>query len=246
MRLIRPVLLSLPLLVPADAMVQTLPGGTIHFAWDDCYGGGGAANKAWVCDSNVGAPFTLYASVVPPPGLTQYVGHLAVFDLWSSTSLMPNWWRFSFAGCRLSSSLTAVPALGATTCPDVISHPQFGGIDYAFPFGDGNLTRLRTAYAVESHLAGPLGSTEELTALAISIDRRRTTGTPICTGCSVPLCIEFKSVLLDQLDPNLPKGLVTTGEQRYVSWNGPAPNTPCPASTPVESRTWGQVKSLYR
>lgn len=248
MRSIPRLMLSLALFATSSASAQTLPGGSIHLAWDDCYGGGGAANKAFACDTNVGQPFSLYASVVPPPGVTQYVGHLAVFDLRWSSAQLPNWWRIGSTtppSCRVASSLSAVPAAGATTCLDVTGHPQFGGIDYNFTNSPGD-ARLRTAYAMETHLAGPLASTQELTVLAITIDRRRTTGTGSCAGCAEPVCIEFVSLLLDQVDLNLPQARVTTGEQRFVTWNGPAPFTSCPASTPVQPRTWGQVKSLYR
>lgn len=227
------------------ASAQNLPGGSIHLAWNDCYlgGGGGLANMTFVCNTNAGAAFAAYASVVPPTGLTEYVGSAAVFDIQGSTASLPLWWQIG--GCRLSSSLTAAPAAGVTSCLDLSDNPQFGGIDYNFT-NSPNRARLRTAYAMDAGLAGPVADTDELTALVITINRNRTTGTGSCAGCLTPVCIVFNSILLDQVNPALPKGVVTSGEQQWVTWQGASAQVPCPAATPTQSRTWGQVKSLYR
>lgn len=229
------------------ASAQTLPGGSIHLAWDDCYfaGGGGGIDKTFACNSNAGAARNIFASVVPPTGLTQYVGHIAVFDLQSATSPLPLWWQFQAGGCRLATSLTAAPAAGVTSCLDLTDNPQFGGIDYAAAGSGPNRARLRTAYAMDAGLAGPVADTDELTVLQISINNNRTTGAGSCAGCNVPVCLVFNSLLLDQVDTNLPRGLVSSGEQQFVTWQGSV-GVACPAATPTQSKTWGQVKSLYR
>jgi len=236
------------------ASAQTLPGGSIHIMWDDCYaagGGGGAVNKTFACNSNAGASFTAYASVVPPSGLTQYVGHIAVLDLQSATPALPDWWKIGATtppACRVASALGAAPAAGATTCLDLTDNTQFGGIDYNFS-ASPNRARLRTAYAMDAGLAGPVADTDELTVLAISINRSRTVlqgAIQPCTGCSTPVCLVFNSLLLDQVDPNLPRGLVSSGEQQFVTWQGSSAQVPCPGATPTQNKTWGQVKSLYR
>ena len=227
------------------ASAQNLPGGSIHMGWMDCYfgGAGGVANQAFVCNTNAGAAFIAFASVVPPTGLTQYVGSAAVFDIQSSAASLPLWWQYG--GCRLSTSLTAAAAAGVTTCPDLTNNPQFGGIDYNFTNNPAR-ARLRTAYAMDAGLAGPVSDAEELTVLQLSINRNRTTGTGSCAGCLTPVCIVFNSLLLDQVNPSLPKGYVVSGEQQWLTWQGANAQVPCPAATPTQSKTWGQVKSLYR
>ncbi len=225
------------------ASAQNLPGGSINLAWGDCYfgGAGGTVDQAFACNLNTGAAFTLFASVVPPTGLTQFVGTAAVIDFQSAASPMPLWWQYG--GCRLSTSLTAAPAAGVTSCPDLTNNPQFGGIDYAYGFGGLNRARLRTAYAIDAGLAGPVSDAAELTVLQLTINKNRTTGTGSCAGCLTPVCIVFNSLLLDQVNPALPKGVVTSGPQQFATWQG---GGSCPGSTPTQSRTWGQVKSLYR
>lgn len=223
------------------ASAQILPGGSIGLAWDDCVSGGGAVDQAFACTQNTGTAFSLIASVTPPAGLTEYVGSAAVIDFQSAASPMPLWWQYG--GCRLATSMTAAPAAGITTCLDLTDNPQFGGIDYAYGFGGTNRARLRTAYAMDAGLAHPVQSVDEMTVLQISINRNRTTGTGSCSGCLQPVCIVFNSLLLDQVNPSLPKGYVTSGPQQFATWQG---GGSCPGSTPTQSRTWGQVKSLYR
>ena len=226
------------------ASAQNLPGGSIHMGWDDCYfgGAGGGSDMTFACNTNAGAAFNAYASVIPPAGLTQFVGSAGVFDIQGASAALPLWWQIG--GCRASSSLTAAPAAGVTSCLDLTDNPQFGGLDYNFT-NSPNRARLRTAYAMDAGLAGPV-SVDEYTVLVLTINRQRTTGTGSCAGCATPVCIVFNSLLLDQVDPLLPKGNVTSGEQQWVTWQGLSSQVPCPAATPTQSKTWGQVKSLYR
>lgn len=226
------------------ASAQTLPGGSIQLTWDECYqgGDGGGSNKSFSCDADPAEPFVLVASVIPPEGLTQYVGHVGVFDFLSATSAMPDWW--SFGSCQPATGIVAVPGAGDTSCPDLVDLPQFGGQDFAVPFGSPNRARLRTAYAINADLAGPLQSTQEATVLRIRIAGARTAAPGACSGCPTGVCIVFTSLLLDQADPALPRFLISSGEQQVVAWNGTLFGSTC--ITPARPSTWGQLKSLYR
>lgn len=229
-----------------EASAQNLPGGSILLAWDDCYAGGNAGgyDKRFACDTDEGEPFTLVASVIPPEGLTEYIGSYAVFEFISTVSPVPDWWRIGT--CRPASALTAVPGSGGTTCPDITDAPQYGGIDFAQSPALGHSMRLRTAYATRLEDAGPIPGGVERTLLRISIDRSRSSGEERCEGCSQRLCIAFLSALLDQVDPNLPKGFITLGEQQIIGWQGGSWSTNGCYPTATEARTWGQLKSLYR
>ena len=88
----------------------------------------------------------------------------------------------------------------------------------------------------------------EYDAFRIVIDYSHTVGEGSCTGCLNPACIIFKSLLLTQ-----PEGVgdvtITTGLQTQLSWRGAIYNdcgtcttSPCP----IERRTWGSLKSLFR
>lgn len=238
---------SLLLLMPVVPRAQTLPGGSIHLAWDDCYhaGAGGIIDKDFACDSDAGS-HELHASVNPPEGLTEYVGHLAVFELQAASPTMPLWWTFWSGGCRLPSSLTADPSPGATTCAALTDHPQFGGTDYAPVASSTSRARFRTLFAMDDRLVHPVATGVERTVVRIRLDHRGTTGPDACEGCRTPVCIVFQSLLLDQRDQSLPRAWVTSGEQQFVSWWG-RQGVHCPGGwVPAEGRTWGQLKCLYR
>lgn len=233
-------------LLPPDNPPFVSP--SINLAWDDCFNGGagGTTNKSFACDVSTGEPFRLIASVRPPAGITDFVGTLCVFDLQSASPTLPLWWQYQSGGCRLATSLTAVPVTGVTSCPDLELNPQSGGIDYAAIQSGPNRSRLRTAFAIDVSLAHPLDHTLEYTILPITIDRRRTTGLGSCSGCATPMCIVFESVLLDQVQAGSAARLTTLGNWYYATWQGPHQAVPCPAATPAVTRTWGQLKSLYR
>ena len=218
---------------------------SMNLAWSDCSndGLGGTSNMSFACNTNTGDTFKLFASVRPPSGITDYTGNACTLDLQSATAgSFPLWWQFG--GCRLASALAAAPSSAQTTCPDLSTLPHFGGIDYNFT-NYPNRARLRTAYSIEGGASHPLDSLLEQTVLAITVNRSRTVNTGSCSGCTVPLCIVWSSILIDrQTGPDVT--LITAGERYWATWQGASQSVPCPAATPVQSRTWGQVKSLYR
>lgn len=219
--------------------------GGLNLSWDDC-GSNGNADAVFACNTNAGAAFNLFASVAASTNLQNFVGSVMVLDFQSESATLPDWWQYG--GCRLATSLTAAPAAGVTTCTDITDNPQFGGIDYTTAFGgNANRSRLRTAYAMDAGLAGPLASGTEHTLIQVAINRNRTTGTGSCAGCSTPMCIVLNSVLLDQVNTSLPVVLETEPlQRRHVTWQGTPTGFTCPDAVPVKSRTWGQLKSLYR
>ena len=238
------LLLAAVLLVSVPA--QSLAGAerSLALAWDDCYneGNGGGATKSFACDTNEGDVFKLIASVVPPLGMLTYVGQAAVFDLQTGATALPDWWRIG--ACRVSSSLTAAPNAGGSSCLELVDEEHFGGLDYAIASqGNPRQARLRTAFAFDASRATALTGGEERALLEIRLDRSRTAGPGACAGCGEALCIVLNSVLLDELDTNTPRVVLTSGPQAMVLWQSPGQWN---CITPTKPRTWGQLKSLYR
>jgi len=227
------------------ASTATAGGGGLNLSWDDC-GSNGSADMTFACNTNAGTPFNLFASASPGTALQNFVGTILVIDFQSETTTLPDWW--AYGGCRLATSLTAAPAAGVTTCSDITDNPQFGGIDYAVAFeGNASRSRLRTAYAMDAGLAPAVPAGTEYTLMQLTINRNRTTGAGSCTGCATPICIVFNSVLLDQVDTGLPRVIETEPlQRRHVTWQGAPTAFICPDAVPAKSRTWGQLKSLYR
>lgn len=243
MRLLLALAASVLTLSAPIASAQILPGGSVHLAWDDCFAGGagGASSKSFACDTDQGGAFHLFASVVPPEGITEYIGSYAVIDFQFDSGTVPDWWRLGT--CRSLSSITAAPAALETSCPDLTSDPQYGGIEFAPSPSRTNHMRLRTVFATRLEDAGPLPTTTEHTLLRIAIDRRNTGGASGCADCPISACIVFQLALLDQIDQQLPKGIITTGDQQFVFWQNSSVGC---VALPTRPRTWGQIKSLYR
>src|SRR5262245_1949996 len=98
--IVRLALLSL--LLPAQVLAEG-----INLSWDDC-GFNGLANKVFACNNNVGAPFTMIGSFIPPAGINEYIGMEAVLTVQSSTSTLPDWWRHGLGQCRGSTALNTI------------------------------------------------------------------------------------------------------------------------------------------
>ena len=221
--------------------------GGISLAWNDCLGAGGASNRTFACDTNVGSN-DLYVSFDPTVELPDVNGAQVTIYLRSASSQLPAWWQFKNAGsCRLT-ALSAQPIPGS--CADlwggqataniaayltVVQVPTYSP-DFAFILG---LVSVPGASAVAVHPG------TEYTAMVIRISNAKTVGIGACAGCEGQVCLVLKEVLLatnnsgdlnmrNPIQEDCP-GFPGTS---VVSWQG--------SPTPALNRTWGQMKSLYR
>ena len=215
-------------------------GEGISLQWDDCPPLG-TDQKQFACDTNTGDPFSLILSVVPPEGITDFVGFVAVVDLDFQMKDVPPWW--DFPGCRLGSDLEVTRATNYASCPEITDQPLFMGFAYDFAYGYPYRSRLRIAAAIDVELAHPLPATEPLTLCRVALSRRSTVGPSACAGCLVPACLSFRWVLLDAVSPES-RRTVSSGSTIFALWQNAYP---CPmVASPAVPHTWGQIKSLYR
>jgi len=219
----------------------------VNLSWLDC-GASGVADRTFACTSNTGNN-DMYASVVAPTTLTQFVGIDVVMDLISATNPLPDWWSLnSSTGCR-TSSLTMVSDFSASTsggaaCTDFFQGGGGGGIG-AYRVGEGGITnraRIVAFWAVP--VEGTLDQTETY-MFRLRVNNARTVGTGACAGCLDQVCIVLNSINLAQ-----PAGVgdyfmtgPPAGGRDFVTWQGAGANC---ALVPTKNKTWGQVKSLYR
>ena len=219
----------------------------INLAWDDC-GSSGVAVKSFDCASNSGVPFTMVASFLPPPGVDEFLGISAQIDASSSPSALPDWWKHGTGQCRGTSGLSVSFDFtgGPFSCMDFYQGQAAGGFAYDIGFGSPDRARLRIQCAVPIDNRGPVDANFEYYAFKVNLQRSKSTSTGSCTGCSTPMCIVLNSIQLFQPpeaanDPEISNA----ANSNYVTWQG-AVVPGCPLSTGVNSRSWGQVKSLYR
>src|SRR5262245_52141977 len=109
----KPLLITVALLALTTSRASA---GGMNLAWSDCLGAGGAINRNFACNTNVGSN-DLYVSYDPPVNIPDLNGANPLIDLQSASSPLPQWWQMKNAGtCRLA-SLSAISAITGT-CPD--------------------------------------------------------------------------------------------------------------------------------
>jgi len=221
--------------------------GGISLAWNDCLGAGGASNRTFACDTNVGSN-DLYVSFDPPVAVPDVNGSTLVIYLQSASSPLPGWWQFKNAGsCRLA-SLSAAVGPGSCVGPWSASSQTVVAIaayqvTAVFPTLPLNSARIIAVAAVPTTDAVAVQPGTEYTAMVIRINNAKTLGAG-CTGCQDPVCLTLNEVDL------------VTNLSGDVAMSNPLPYS-CPAApgtfvtrqanpTPTLNRTWGQVKTLYR
>ncbi len=257
---------------PATGFAATSPPG-VNLRWDRCYGDGGAWNKNFACDTNVGIE-QLVGSLELAQTLDRVVTAEITLDLRAESATLPAWWDMkNFGSCRPSAlDFSTVPSLASSTCVEWASAPTGGGIA-AYSIGTQGPAHVRLSAAVAIHRdrAATLFGAQEYFLFRLIISHVKTVGTGACGGCAVPVCMFLSRVSLFQTNStaatiNLEQGANYLGSQ-YVTWQNGYPidvhrvcDAPastcerhytvfgCVLATPTRSRvsTWGQVKALYR
>jgi hypothetical protein len=219
----------------------------INLSWTDC-GLAGTQNMNFACNSNSGAPFTMVGSFIAPPGgLPEFLGISAQIDIKTSSPTVPDWWAHGGTNCRGTTGLSTNFDFtsGPFTCVDFYVGSAAGGSAYDVGFGTPDRARFRIQCAVPFDNRGPVDDVSEYYAYKANVLRAKTTGAGSCAGCSVPACIVFNEIQLFQPPEQANDPVITNPiDRQYVTWQGGS--ALCPQSTPTQSKSWGQVKSLYR
>ncbi|MCE9627020.1 MAG: hypothetical protein K8R56_03780 [Candidatus Eisenbacteria bacterium] len=258
----RVITLALLALLTASAS-HAAPGTNLR--WIDCFGDAGLINRNFACNTNTGfetlvGSFELGADILNASGLE------VVIDIGSQTSPLPAWWHFKNAGtCRATSlSLSTVPPLNASVCQDWSSGQALGGIG-VYIIGTNlrgpNWARLTAALAVPATGLAELVTGQEYFGFQFRILHNKTVGTGACEGCCTRAAILFNAIKVTTpvpQDDRVISGATNGTDSNYALWQGgyrffapsgssmaePAP--PCGETVPTRSRTWSEVKALYR
>src|SRR5215471_558484 len=122
------LLLFIAAWLPLSASIAS--AGGIKLAWNDCLGAGGASNRTFACDTNVGSN-DLYVSFDPPVELPDVNGSNPIIDLFSTSSQLPAWWQFKNAGSCRQTAMSAAPVFDQTApsgCVDLWGVNGLAGI----------------------------------------------------------------------------------------------------------------------
>jgi hypothetical protein len=236
------------------AVTPAYAGGT-GLAWDDC-GSHGTSFKTFTCTTNSGAD-VLVASFVSPIPLDQLVGFEATVDLFSGLPAMPSWWSFTpGTGCRAGAlSASTDFTSGPFSCADPWGGPM--AVLWSYPpfIAPPDVARIRLVGTMAQGTTAAVDDTSEYYAFKLRIAHAKTVGATACAGCDVGMCIVLNSIKVVRAGGAGDYTLSGDPRQQLASWQCPGSMQvdayhnwycylPCP--TPVKSKTWGGVKSLYR
>ena len=228
----------------------------LNLSWSRCHGEGvGTQNRSFACDTNDGSE-VLVASFVLDQPIAQVNGNEAMIHLISQDDPLPAWWDMRHAGsCRQASlSFNTAEDANDVVCTDWAQGGSVGGINsYSInpPFTniDPSLTSrcrvISIALAVAPDNLQDLQPDIEYFSFNLVIDHAKTVGTGACGGCSGAVCLVFNS--LNVTTPVLGNGAYfyggTTPGSDMAHWQGTGADC---LLVPVKSKTWGEVKAMYR
>ena len=243
------------LLLALSASVAAAAG--VGIRWNACLSDGGAINKNFACNTNLGTNVLVGTFETGAAGLLQTSGNEVVIDLASASSPLPAWWQMKNAGtCRATAlAMNFTVSATAVNCADWAQAQSAGGIGaYNIGLRGPNTARVVAAIAVPPSALQDLVGGQEYFSFNLTINNTKSVGTGNCAGCSDPVCIVFNSINLTT--PVLANNIFITGpsngtDANFCTWQGGAGvSTPggsgCPQATPTHNKTWSQVKSLYR
>ncbi|MEO7868034.1 MAG: hypothetical protein ABIU54_10385 [Candidatus Eisenbacteria bacterium] len=237
-------LLFLALMLSAPA---ALAQGTLALRWQTCAPDGPAVMEP-ACSSNLGQ-VQLALSFRPDTAVASVIGWNMVLDIATDADPLPPWWQLQPGGCRQNQLFTVTPSGAEGQCLDrwsqtgaslvqLVSYPRLGG--------DTRQVRLVLAVAVPTADAFDLSAGQSYLAALLAVRLGLTQGTGACAGCTSPACIVFNSLEVIRLPKGSAPPLVLSSPEgirgNQATWGAA---TAC-TSVPTRSRTWGQIKALYR
>ena len=227
------------LAVSAPAVFAVPPG--LNLGWEAC-GPAGQTMRTFACDRNDGTN-TLVGSVVPPFTFDRTIGIDAGVIVGFPNGPVPSWRLMVNPGSCRHSSLTVNFQPTDAACRDYWS--AVGGASGSISFWPGdpgsNGIIVDVHASVDTARAGTIYSGIEYFLFNLVLDNALTVGASSCEGCGQPTVITFRSVWIDYQGGRLGFGYPS---RRYaVTWQS---SIDICHAVPVQNRTWGELKALYR
>lgn len=231
---------------PAHAQVI---GAGISLGWQDCRPapGAGADNQNSGCTVSINDLPLIPALRLTTP-IDSVIACELVIDVIVAAAALPAWWQLQPGGCHGSPPGWGASLATAVSCPDPWQG-QATALASAwlttFPGSTPDRGRL-TAAVVAS--PGTWARFEADVPLALCRLALRSDNTLTCSGCSIPGCLVFNSMVVRRLPGSSWEDATVATEQvagaTKVRWQGGL-GADCQA-VPTQRSTWARVKSLYR
>lgn len=207
----------------------------LNLAWDNCRGAGGIGNKTVAC-ATVTTAQTLYGSFVLASGLnvTSTTNQL---DIQVDSPTVGTFWTLSGAGLG---SRFGFDANDAPSCPSwqptALALDNVNGRTQV-----GNRIQLRINLAI-GDFGNDIAAGVEALSYRLSVNMADAATAP---DCSLPACFVFNRSFIEDAFNGFDATLTNPQTSQHVTWQGGG-TLNCPAATPVQKKTWGSIKALYR
>ncbi|HYM81963.1 MAG TPA: hypothetical protein VEY91_11225 [Candidatus Limnocylindria bacterium] len=259
----RTLVLSGALLMLSAPLGIAQPRGDLTLGWSNCrVSGFGADAKTFACNTNSNAPadvHNLIGAFIAAPGVVALYGADMRVDIYQAAGIT-SWWQHTGppggSACRSGSNLSLdfTNVLGAACANEYwtsIPGGPISGHSYTWPDGPASNASLRMVVAVDNGAASAVPPGVETYLFTAQIRNGLTVGAGACGGCNVPACISFNRA--EMLQSNGDDFVITESFQQgpaqtplsnnAVAWQAV---TGCDMVTPVQNKTWGSIKALYR
>jgi hypothetical protein len=158
---------------------------------------------------------------------------------------LPPFWDFHVGGCSGATNLLFSADFTGNIPPQCYdlwqglggTGGQFGG--ESGPTPDGNRARIKWTTAVTPDQALPMPTGTPMYVERLTF---RHGNLAQCPGCQEPVCFVYNEELLSDISGKQWR-FTNAG---YATANAPPTSINCPGSTPTHSKTWGEVKALYK
>lgn len=239
-------ILTLAVAILALGASSAMAQGGLNLFWDGC-SDGGTSSKTFACNTNTGAAFSMYASLVLPGDMPLFLGTTAILDIGFTGTSIPAYWQTGLGECRQNSlAVSYDPNAFVTNCIDIWGGAVPLSVAQLQPGTNGaNKLRYNSGAVVPSGQEISLvADGTELVVCKFTVNRAKTVGTGACAGCDVGACIVLNECKAQQPGGVGDRTITNPAVSNFVSWQAGAPA--CPQATPALNRTWGSVKNLYR
>lgn len=203
----------------------------INLAWDEC-GSGGATNKDFACSTNAGTEDLVVSFAMRQlPAALDALG-VTILIYAPDDSVVPNWWMLGDGLCR-EGSVSIVTGVGEGSCLLV---PPPSGTQLYFSPRERLDNQAGLGAGVFFSPGWEITPYAEYLAARLVLRNSKTVGTDSCGGCSQKAVLTLEQVTFVTVMGI--QGLYQPLRQNVVTWQA--------GIVPTRSKTWGQIKGMYR
>lgn len=246
-------------LLALTASTAFAAAGNIALSWSNCYQNTATLvnrnDACYVCPNTT--DHRLISSFDSPVTTSQYVGVTTIIDITHGSTGIPDWWNFATGACRANAVLVGLYTGTGLLCVDPLAGANLNGPLLVVLNGNkgpntqrwvsdnsrDNVAPLTTgsAYIAQQHT---------ITHLKTTVDCDASDPTPVCLGCATPAVFALNEVQLYLRTPVEPGNqdiyiLTNPGSYRHYSGTNNG-HISIGVPTPVQNKSWGAVKALYR